>query len=240
MPKKEDTHTIINLNHNPEAGLRRIRPEAMRVQPLSDAQFEMLLAAIEPFFGSRTGIGSNNLAAEFDALFSFQRHSGLRLRDAVAFPRSGLVGNRITLTMQKTKAATKYRVIPDDVAAKLAALSEGRPGFLKGYFFWFAGASSLESLTSRWNHHIDAFSNVLQFTNEAGKPLRFHNRMLRDTFAVDLLLRGVALEDVSMLLTHRCVTTTEKYYGAWIELARRQRYAQKGVGRVLAAFFGMQ
>lgn len=210
------------LRENPAARLKHIKEDSKPAQPLSEAQFETLLAAIEPFFASRTGAGSYQLAAEFDALFSFERHSGLRLGDAVAFPRSGLVGNQISLTTQKTGAVIRDRFIPDDVAAKLTALSQDRPGFRKGYFFWFAGASTPESLTSSWKHQIGEFSNVLQFTNEAGEPMRFHSHMLRDTFAVELLLLGVTLEDVSRLLTHDSVVTTEKYYAPWVK-ARWER-----------------
>lgn len=35
---------------------------------------------------------------------------------------------------------------------------------------------------------------------------------LRATFAVDLLEKGIRLEDVSRLLGHRSVTTTERHY----------------------------
>ena len=41
--------------------------------------------------------------------------------------------------------------------------------------------------------------------------------MLRDTFAVEMLLAGVPLEDVSKLLTHKSVRITEKYYARWVK-----------------------
>jgi len=40
---------------------------------------------------------------------------------------------------------------------------------------------------------------------------------LRDTFAVDLLQKGVPLEEVSKLLGHTSIKTTEKHYAAWIK-----------------------
>ena len=46
--------------------------------------------------------------------------------------------------------------------------------------------------------------------------MRFHTHMLRDTYAVELLLAGVSLEDVSRLLTHSSIKTTEEYYGHWV------------------------
>jgi integrase/recombinase XerD len=38
---------------------------------------------------------------------------------------------------------------------------------------------------------------------------------LRDTFAVDLLQKGVPLEEVSKLLGHESIKTTEKSYAKW-------------------------
>lgn len=40
---------------------------------------------------------------------------------------------------------------------------------------------------------------------------------LRDTFAVDLLQKGVPLEDVSKLLGHTSISTTEKSYAKWVK-----------------------
>ncbi len=39
---------------------------------------------------------------------------------------------------------------------------------------------------------------------------------LRDTFAVDLLQKGVPLEEVSKLLGHESIKTTEKHYAKWV------------------------
>lgn len=38
---------------------------------------------------------------------------------------------------------------------------------------------------------------------------------LRDTFAVDLLEKGVPMEEVSKLLGHTSIRTTEKHYAKW-------------------------
>ena len=40
---------------------------------------------------------------------------------------------------------------------------------------------------------------------------------LRDTFACDLLENGVPLEEVSKLLGHQSIKTTEKHYAKWVK-----------------------
>jgi integrase len=44
----------------------------------------------------------------------------------------------------------------------------------------------------------------------------------RHTFAVELLLAGVPIEQVSKLLGHKTVRTTERFYSAWVK-ARQQK-----------------
>jgi site-specific recombinase XerD len=46
--------------------------------------------------------------------------------------------------------------------------------------------------------------------------------MLRDTFAVEMLLAGVPLEQVSKLLGHSSVKTTEKHYAPWVKARQQQ------------------
>lgn len=40
---------------------------------------------------------------------------------------------------------------------------------------------------------------------------------LRDTFAVDLLEKGIPLEEVSKLLGHESIRTTERHYAKWVQ-----------------------
>lgn len=48
---------------------------------------------------------------------------------------------------------------------------------------------------------------------------------LRDTFAVDLLEKGVPLEEVSKLLGHESVKTTERHDSKWVR-GRQDRLDQ--------------
>jgi integrase len=46
--------------------------------------------------------------------------------------------------------------------------------------------------------------------------------MFRDTFAVELLLSGVPLDQVSILLGHSSVKITEKHYAPWVKARQEQ------------------
>jgi integrase len=55
-----------------------------------------------------------------------------------------------------------------------------------------------------------------------GTPKRCFPHMFRDTFAVEMLLAGVPLEQVSMLLVHKSVKITEKHYARWVKARQEQ------------------
>ena len=49
-----------------------------------------------------------------------------------------------------------------------------------------------------------------------------HPHMLRDTLAVECLLAGVSLEEVSMLLGHGDIAITKKHYSPWVKARQAQ------------------
>lgn len=82
------------------------------------------------------------------------------------------------------------------------------------HFFW-TGASDTRSITGNWQRR---FQNLFKLSGvKDAHPHRF-----RDTFSVELLLAGVAIEQVSILLGHSSVRITERHYSLWI-LARQEQ-----------------
>ena len=49
-----------------------------------------------------------------------------------------------------------------------------------------------------------------------------HAHRCRDTFAVELLLKGVPIERVSVLLGHSSVKITERHYSPWVRARQEQ------------------
>jgi integrase len=60
------------------------------------------------------------------------------------------------------------------------------------------------------------------FRGTFGKDTHFTPHCLRDTGAVEWLSAGIPLEEVSKLLGHTSVKTTEKSYAPWVT-ARQDR-----------------
>lgn len=57
--------------------------------------------------------------------------------------------------------------------------------------------------------------------------------MFRDTFAVESLLAGVPIDQVSLLPGHSSMKATEKHYGPFVKARQEQlaQSAQKGLGK---------
>ena len=68
-------------------------------------------------------------------------------------------------------------------------------------------------------------NDYLEFNDEDGQPMEFHSHMLRDTFAVEMLLAGMPLEKVSKLLGHKSIGVTERYYAKWVKSRLEQLQA---------------
>lgn len=204
------------LEKSPAEGLKPIKVEDKEVHSLSPAQFEELLMTI-PICCEADNGNLHGFAAELRGVCLLQRWSGLRIGDAVALPRAALVDNRLTLTTQKTGMRIENRIIPDLVAAELASLSADREGFKKEFFFWPKSISNLRSLTCTWENYFGKLNSFLNFTNDLGERMHFHSHLLRHTFAIQHLLQGMPLEEVSRLLTHETIATTERYYAPWVK-----------------------
>jgi integrase len=143
------------------------------------------------------------------------RWSELSIRDAVTLERNELQRDkkkkifRVTTSRQKTGTHVSVP-IPLAVAREVLAVSNENPKFI----FW-TGNGNEQTAVTNWQHDLRALFR------DAGFPAG-HPHQLRDTFAVDLLKKGVPLEEVSKLLGHESIKTTEKAYAPWVQ-ARQDR-----------------
>jgi integrase/recombinase XerD len=212
------------IDIDPAVSLESIAPSSKQTLPLNREQFDQLLQATHLYDAAQRR-EIDKRGEELRAIFLIMRWTGLRIGDVLRLPRSGLEGNRLMLTTQKTNVLYNA-VLPDDVVSVLVALRK-RPGVHADYFFW-SKTCTQASMTSVWVARIRSFSKLLTFVDDQGNPMEFHSHMLRDTFAVEMLLAGVALEDVSRMLTHESIKVTERYYAPWVK-SRQTQLVDKAV-----------
>lgn len=175
--------------------------------PLSQAEYAKLLAEIPKKFDATK-------AARVRALVQLMRHSGLAIRDAVTLQRSEIQTDAkkklVRVVTKRQKTGTHVSVpLPPDVAAEILAQSGEYP-------FW-SGSGLETSAVTNWQHDLRTL-----FRSVFGKKTKFTPHCLRDTAACEWLTAGIPMEEVSKLLGHSSIKTTEKHYAAWAQ-ARQDR-----------------
>ena len=143
------------------------------------------------------------------ALVLLMRYSGLAIGDASTLRKDALADGLLFLRRAKTGEPVTVP-LPDCVPQALFSF----PSVSEDHFFW-TGKCLRETVTKRWGHRLKLV--FAQAGISEGRPHRF-----RDTFAVELLKAGAAMEDVSVLLGHSSIRVTEQYYAPWCP-RRRER-----------------
>jgi hypothetical protein len=93
--------------------------------------------------------------------------------------------------LYQAKTGTPVLVtVPPDVADELRALP-APPASSARYFFW-SGNGTKKSVASMWQRSLKRLFKAAKLKHKDGNRKRAHPRMLLDTFAVELLLVGVA------------------------------------------------
>ena len=187
--------------------LSSIKAEEAPTLPLTAAEYAKLLkTAAVTFTGTR--------ATRVRGLIQLMRWSGLAIRDAVTLKRAEVLRDkakglyRIVTARQKTGTHVSVP-IPSDVAAELLAVPNSNPVYL----LWNTGTGKEQSAVTNWQHELR------QLFKDAGIKAQGNmlSHRLRDTFAVGLLEKGVPLEEVSKLLGHESIKTTERSYAKWVK-----------------------
>jgi integrase/recombinase XerD len=188
-----------------------VRVDEAPTLPLTDKEYERLLKQIPGTFGQHPF--PKDKPAKVRALVQLMRWTGLAIRDAVTLERGEIQHDkakklyRIVTARQKTGTHVSVPIRPE-IAEELLAVLNGNPR----YVFW--SGNGLESSTvTHWQDDMRRLFDDAKI--ESNGHMRSHR--LRDTFAVDMLQKGVPLEEVSKLLGHESIKTTEKSYAKWVK-----------------------
>lgn len=196
------------IDVNPCDKVKAPRVDLSPTLPFTQKEMSRILAACDEIpdnYRRRGGLPAKRVKT----LVLLLRYSGLRIGDAVMLPVKNVHGGRLLLYTQKTGVPV-YVPLPPEVAQALDEL----PRRSADYFFW-TGESTADTVTGKWRDRLARLFRLAKV--EDAHPHRF-----RDTFAVELLLKGVPLDQVSILLGHSSVRITERHYAPWVK-ARQER-----------------
>lgn len=221
------------LERNPAFWLSRIKVEPVPTDYFTREEFERLIGATHLMEGAPQ---ASNLFGEIPrdrnavsavrlrTILLLLRWSGLRIGDAVTLECSRLIGDSILLYQAKTGEPV-YVPLPPEVAEALRRIPPGNTSNPR-YFFW-NGHCAADTAIHCWYHDFWRLFKIADIRNPDGTAKWCHTHMLRDTFAIELLLADVPLDQVSMLLGHSSIRTTERHYAPWVRA--RQLQLEKSV-----------
>lgn len=203
-------HSIDLIPSDVSAKLTSLPIVRKQVQPLTRDEMEGLLAAT-----SQCGF-TPEIVERVRVFILLQRWSGLACIDAATLPRALLRADDNLSMVHRTKTdAEVFIPLPPAVAQMLRAHANDHPD----YFFWNPARMKKTSL-------ICQFGDWLRLVFDSAGVQHGQQQMLshrfRHTFAVELMLAGVRVEQVSKLLGHKTVRTTERYYSAWVKERQRK------------------
>jgi integrase/recombinase XerD len=190
------------LNYCHEAGwiqrkvkLPHIQVDTATTEPLTPEEYTRLLAA------------ATN--PKVHALIQLMRYSGLAVGDASTLERAEIRDTRDFYRVTTARHKTGMHVsVPIPRAIGDEILSVAGDTYL--FFTCRGNGVGFAHFSGRQISAAFARAGLLN-----GGHMKSHR--LRDTFAVELLSKGVPMEEVSKLLGHDSILTTEKHYAKWVK-----------------------
>lgn len=206
------------ITQNPTVGLGKIKVVQVPTDSFTPEEFEKIIAA-NYIFGNIRSPDVENHRIRLRTLTLLMRWSGLRIRDAVTLERHRLHGDSLLLYQAKTGTPV-YVPLPPHVIEALHTVPSGmKPN--PRYFFW-SGNGLPKSAVADWQRSYRRLFKLANITKLDGSPKRCHPHMFRDTFAVEMLLAGVPIDQISLLLGHASVKITEKSYAPFVKARQIQ------------------
>lgn len=195
------------LGENPMKSLHPPKVKPDPTLPFTTAEVTAIVSACDRF--PLRGIYGEGNRKRLRAIVFLLRYSGLRIRDAATLQRERVQNGKLLLYMQKTGVPVFVPLPPYVVEA----LDE-TPNVHPSYFFW-SGNGLPKTTVADWQRSL---RKLFEIANVKGG----HAHRFRDTFAVELLLAGVPIDQVSILLGHSSVKITEKSYSPWVKARQEQ------------------
>jgi site-specific recombinase XerD len=193
------------IQDNPARLLKAPKVKQKPTMPFSPEEWEKIVWATElyPDYGKWR-------RQQVKAFVMLLRYSGLRIGDAVSLETKRIQDGKLLLYTAKAGTPV-WLPLPEEVVSALQRIPD------PDRFFW-SGIGKLKSAVADWQRTL---AKLFKLAGVKG-----HAHMFRDTMAVDLLQRGVSLENVAAILGNT-VRVAEKHYAPWVK--SRQVELEKAV-----------
>lgn len=210
------------LERNPARLLTRIQAKSTPTDYFPREEFEQLVDATHLFVRWRNSKkGPKSIWPRLmRTMVLVMRWGGLRISDAVNLERSQLVGDKILLYQHKTGEPV-YVPLPRELAESLREIPPQGNTTNPRFFFRSGHCAGVTDLC-RWERDSRQLFKIADIRKADGRAKWCHSHMLRDTFAIENLVAGVPLDQVSILLGHASIRTTERHYAPWVRARQEQ------------------
>jgi integrase/recombinase XerD len=205
------------LNENPAAKVKRATVHSLPTGWFPKPEFKRIVDATYAYGEWRGGRDFQFRSDRLRALVLLMRWSGLAIQDAVTLERERLSDDGKLFLYRAKTGVPVFVPIPPDVGGVLRALPSVNPR----YFFW-SGNGDPQTGCKGWRRSLVRLFEIAKIRQPDGTPKRCHAHMFRDTFAVELLNKGVPIDRVSLLLGHSSVKVTEKHYAPFVKERQQQ------------------
>lgn len=206
------------LDRKPIFGERLRIKKGNRCGYFNDEQYARLLGTL-PFCLPNNIAPIANYVERLRAFLDLGRWAGLAAIDIALFAPAKSIGPNNVLTYRRHKSGQVAVVLLDPaVAARLRSIPL-EPGCSAEQPFRFSGQNERAN-TNRWCDRFQALcakAGITEIETEVGTMREPHPHMLRDTFAIDAITRGVSLENVAKMLGHASVEMTQRAYLFWVK-----------------------
>jgi integrase/recombinase XerD len=205
------------IDKNPGRLLKPIRVNRVPTGYYTRDEFDRIIDATYAYGNWKGGHDFEHRGQRLRALLLLMRWGGLAITDAVTLERARLTPDG-KLFLYRAKTGTPvYVPLPAEVAQLLREIPNSNPR----YFFW-SGMGERESAKKPWDKSLRRLFRSANLREDDGTPKRCTAHMCRDTFAVELLLSGVPLDQVSLLLAHDSIKVTERHYSPFVKARQEQ------------------
>lgn len=169
--------------------------------PFSDEDLAAVFKALDEKYLAHHASSTDLTKRKIRAFILVMLFSGIRISDAVFLKRERVKDGKLFLYTHKTQVPV-WVPLPDEALDALAECGDGE-------FYFTTGNGKVKTWTTEWEERLKKVFVL------AGLP-HAHSHMLRDTFSVRLLNRGVPLETVAALLGNT-VKVVERHYSPWVK-----------------------